>query len=70
MTPSCLHKSKKELETLIQAIRICSQGIGIEIGVEKCTLLIMKRGKGQITEGIRLLKRENIRTLGERETYK
>ena len=28
-------KKEKELETLIHAVRICSQGIGMESGIEK-----------------------------------
>ena len=38
-------KNKKALETLLQTIRIYSQDIGMEIDIEKCTMLIMKRGK-------------------------
>ena len=33
-------------------------------------MLIMKSGKRQLTERIKLLNQENIRTLGEQETYK
>ena len=39
-------KNKKELETLIHAVRIYSQYIGMEFGIEKCALLVMKSGKG------------------------
>ena len=35
-------KNEKELETLINAFRIYSQDIGIEYGIEKCTMLIRK----------------------------
>ena len=35
-------KNEKELETLIQTIRICSQVIGMEYGIEKCVMLKMK----------------------------
>ena len=38
-------KNIKELGTLIQTIRIYSQNIGIEFGIEKCALLIMKIGE-------------------------
>ena len=38
-------KNEKELETLIHAVRIYIQDIGMEFGVEKCALLIMKNGK-------------------------
>ena len=35
-------KNGKELEILIQAVRIYSEIIGMEFGIEKCTMLIMK----------------------------
>ena len=38
-------KNKKELETLIHAVRILSQDIGMEFGIEKCAILVMKSGK-------------------------
>ena len=62
--------SKKEKEFLIPAVRIYSEYIGMEFGVEKGAMLIMKSRKRQMTEGIELLNQEKIRTLGEKETYK
>ena len=35
----------KKLETLIHAVRIYSQDIGMEFGIEKCAMLVMKSGK-------------------------
>ena len=43
---------KKELETLIHAIRIYSQDIGMEFGIEKYATLVMKSGKRHITDGM------------------
>ena len=63
-------KNKRELETLIQTVRIYSQDIGMEFGKEKCAMLVMKSGKRHMTEGIELPNQEKIRTLGEKETYK
>ena len=40
-----LTKNEKELETLIHAVRIYSQDIGMEFGIEKCAMLVMKSGK-------------------------
>ena len=37
-------KNEKELETLIHAVRIYSQDIAIEFGIEKCVMLVMKSG--------------------------
>ena len=47
-------KTEKELETLIPTVRIYSQDIGMEFG----TILIMERGKRQITEGKELPNQE------------
>ena len=59
-------KNEKELET----ITIYSQDIGMEFGIEKCALLIMKSGKQHLTDGIELPNQDKIRTLTENETYK
>ena len=63
-------KNEKLLETLIQAVRIYSADIGMEFGIEKCAMLIMKSGKWQMKEGIELPNQGKIRTLREKETYK
>ena len=51
-------------------MRIYSQNIGMEFGIEKCAMLVMKSGKRHMTEGIELPNQEKIRTLGKKETYK
>ena len=43
-------KNEKELEALIQTVRIYSQDIGIEFGIEKCAILIMKSRNRHKTE--------------------
>ena len=43
-------KNEKELETLIHAVRIYSQDIGREFGIEKCAILAMKSGKRHLLE--------------------
>ena len=55
-------KNEKELETLIQTVRIYSQVIGMEF------LLVMKSSKRHKTEGVKLPNQMIIRTLGEKET--
>ena len=62
-------KNEKELETLIQTVRIYSQYIVMEFGIEKCAMLVMKSGKRLMTEVVEL-PNEVIRTFGEKETYK
>ena len=38
-------KNTKELKTLIQAVRIYSENIGMEFGIENCAMQIMRSGK-------------------------
>ena len=47
-------KIEKELQTLIQVVRIYSHDIRMEFGIEKCTMLIMRSGKRQMKEGMEL----------------
>ena len=63
-------KNEKELETLIQAVRIYSDDKGIKFCTEKCAMLIIKSRKRQMTERRELPNRDEIRTLEEKETYK
>ena len=63
-------KNEKELETLIYAVKIYSQDIGMEFGIEKCAMPVMKSGKRHMTVGMELPNRDRIRTLEEKETYK
>ena len=51
-------------------IRIYKHDIGMEFGIEKCAMLIIKSEKRHITEGIEQSNQERISMLGERETYK
>ena len=44
--------------------------IGIEFGIEKCDMLIMKSGKRETVKRTELINPESIRTLGEKESYK
>ena len=62
-------KNEKELEALIQTVRIYSQNIGMEFGIEKCAMLVMKNGKRLMTGRVEL-PNQVIRTLGEKKTYK
>ena len=63
-------KKTKKLETLIHAIRIYSKDIGMEFGIEKCAMLVMKSSKRHLTDGMELPNQDKFRTLGEKETYK
>ena len=70
MTSNYLQKTKKELETLIHTVKIYSQDIRMEFGIEKCAMLVMKSGKQHLTDGMELPNQDKMRTLGENEIYK
>ena len=62
-------KNEKELETLIHAVRIYSQDIGMEFFIEKCAMPVRKSGKRHLMDSMELPNQDKIRTLGEKETY-
>ena len=51
-------------------MQIYNQDIGMEFGIEKCAMLGMKSAKRHLTDGMELPNQDNIRTPGEKETYK
>ena len=61
-------KNEKEVETLIYTNRIYNHDIGIEFGIEKCAMLVMKSGKQHSTDGMELplecSEKRNIQILG------
>ena len=63
-------KNEKELETLIQAVRIYSQDIRIEFGIEKCSMVVMKSSKRHLTDGMKLPNHDKIKMLGEKKMFK
>ena len=63
-------KTEKEVETVIQTIRIYKQDRGMEYGIEKYAMLIIKSGKSEIAEGLELPNQESIRKLSEKENEK
>ena len=54
-------RGTKEIDTLVQTIRIFSGDIRMEFGIEKCALVNIQRGKVTRTEGIQLSDGNNIK---------
>ena len=54
---------------LINAARKYSQDLGIEFGIGKCAILVMKSGKRHLTDGMELPNQDKIRTFREKLTY-
>ena len=53
----------------IQIIRIHSQDITMEFGIEKYCIHVIKCRKRETMEGRELQNKESIRSLGEKENY-
>ena len=62
--------NEKSLESLIQTVRVFSNDTGMEFGVEKCTVLTMKKGKMANSDGIALPNKTTIEGLKESDSYK
>ena len=59
-------QSEKGLDSLVQTVRVLSEDIGMEFGIEKCAKLVMEKGK----IGIELPDGKVIKSLQEGESYK
>ena len=52
-------------DSLVQSVRVISTGICMEFGINKCTTLIMKRGKAIQTEGMDSPAKGKIKSLDQ-----
>ena len=58
------------MDSLVQTIYIFSQDIGMEFGIEKCTMLVIEKGKIVKSVGIGLPHGKVIKSFQEGESYK
>ncbi len=63
-------KNEKQLDSLIQTVNEFTDDIKMEFGISKCAVLIMKKGKISHSEGVRLPNQDEIKSLGEEDSYK
>ena len=63
-------RNEKELDSLVQTIRIFSKDIGMEFGIEKCAMLVIEKGKIAKSVDIVLPDGKVIRSLQEGQSYK
>ena len=47
-------ENEKGLHHLVQIVRVFSEDIGMEFGIEKCVMLVMEKGKIVKSGGIEL----------------
>ena len=58
-------RSDKGLDSLVQTVRVFSEDIGTEFGIEKCAILVMEKGKIVKVVGIELPDGKVIKSLQE-----
>ena len=63
-------RSEKGLDSLVQTVRVFSEDIGIEFGIEKCATLVTENRKIVKSVGIELPNGKVIKSLQEGEIYK
>ena len=63
-------EKKTNLETLIQTLRIYFQDWGMDFAVEKCAIVIMKKGKKRYNGKNIQPNPVNFKTQGKKENYK
>ena len=63
-------RREKGLDSLVQTVRVFSEDIGMEFGIEKCAILVMEKGKIVKSVGIELSDGKVIKSLQEGESYK
>ena len=62
--------NEKELDSLVQTMRIFNKDIGMEFVIEKCSMLVIEKGKIVKSVGIELPDGKVIESLQEGESYK
>ena len=60
-------KTEEELDSLVQTVRVFSEDIGMKFSIEKCSMLVMKRGKKFKSDGIKLPDDTVMKALGDGE---
>ena len=63
-------RGEKGLDSFVQTVRVFSEDIGMEFGMEKCAMLVMEKGKILKSVGIELPGGKVIKSLQEGKSYK
>ena len=63
-------KNEKGLDSLVPTVQIFSDDIGIEFGIDKCAMLVLKRGKITKFDGVSLPDGKVMKGLIEGPGYK
>ena len=58
------------MDSLVQTVRVFSEDVGMEFGIEKCAMLVMEKRKIVKSVGIELPDGKVIKSLQECESYR
>ena len=58
-------RNEKEINSLVHTVQVFSSDIGMDFAIEKCAMMVMKRGKMDKSEGMRLPDGRIIRSIGD-----
>ena len=47
-------KNEEQIDSLVKTVHVFSKDIGMEFGIKKCGMLVMKKGKIVESDGIQL----------------
>ena len=64
------YRSEKGLDSLLQTVRVFSEDMGMEFGIEKCAMLVMEKEKIVKSGGVELPDGKVIKSLQDGESYK
>ena len=65
MTSNSLEKVKTKIDSLVQTVFILSEDIGMKFGLQKCGVVILKKGKLVKFDGIHLPNQEIMKEVDE-----
>ena len=63
-------KNERQVDTLVHTLRVFSEDIGMQFGINNCAVLVMKKGKMTKCEGIKMLDGSLFRNIDEGDVYK
>lgn len=63
--PKLYFKRERPSDFVFQTVRVLRKDIGMQFGIAKCAMLVMKNGKTVKSDGIKLPNEKLIRSLEE-----
>ena len=64
-----MDQANQEIESLVSTVQLISQDIGMEFGIKKCGVVVLKRGKLCKSEGIKFINGQTIKEVDDEDTH-